>query len=241
MTTATLDKLRQLRLFGMLDTFDGMLKGATLKNFTHEELMAHLVQAEWDDRDNRRIKRLLKAARFRYNASLAQIDYTHPRELDKGLMLRLSTCEFINKAQNIILIGPTGVGKSFIASAIGHQACLQGFKTFYANTYKLFGNLKKAKADGSYQNLVKRIEKQQLLLLDDFGLKPMDATARMALMEIIEDRHQKQSTIITTQMPIKHWHEVIGQSTIADAILDRLVHNAHIITLTGESLRKKRK
>jgi len=152
----------------------------------------------------------------------------------------LSRGTFIQKAQNIIIVGPTGVGKSFIASAIGHQACIMGFKTFYANTYKLFSQLKRAKADGSYQKILKRIEKQQVLILDDFGLKPMDASARMALMEIIEDRHQKYATIITTQLPIKHWHEVIGESTVADAILDRLVHSAHKIILDGESMRKKR-
>lgn len=241
MNTATLDKLRSLRLLGMHAAFDGLIKTANLKEYTHDEMMAHLVQAEWDDRQSRKLIRLIKQARFRYNASITEMDYTHPRGLDKGLIQRLATGEFINKAQNVIIVGPTGVGKSFIASAIGHQACILGFKTFYANTYKLFSDLKRAKADGSYQRLIKRIEKHQVLILDDFGLKPMDANARMALMEIIEDRHQRYATIITTQLPIKHWHESIGESTVADAILDRLVHSAHKIILTGESLRKKRK
>ncbi len=239
MNTATLDKLRSMRLLGMYAAFDGLVKTANLKEYTHDELMAHLVEAEWNDRHNRRLARLIKSARFRYTANINEVDYTHPRGLDKDLILRLATGDFINKAQNIIVVGPTGVGKSFIASAIGHQACLMGYKTFYANTYKLFSNLKKAKADGSYQKILKRIEKQQVLILDDFGLKPMDANARMALMEIIEDRHQKYATIITTQLPIKNWHEVIGESTVADAILDRLVHSAHKIILNGESLRKK--
>jgi len=241
MNTATLDKLRSMRLLGMYEAFDGLVKTANLKEYTHGELMAHLVEAEWNDRHNRRLARLIKSARFRYTANINEVDYTHPRGLDKDLILRLATGDFINKAQNIIVVGPTGVGKSFIASAIGHQACLMGYKTFYANTYKLFSNLKRAKADGSYQKILKRIEKQQVLILDDFGLKPMDANARMALMEIIEDRHQKYATIITTQLPIKKWHEVIGESTVADAILDRLVHSAHKIILTGESLRKKRR
>ncbi len=241
MNTATLDKLRSMRLFGMYAAFDGLVKTANLKEYTHDELMAHLVEAEWNDRHNRRLARLIKFARFRYTANINDVDYTHPRGLDKDLILRLATGQFIDKAQNIIIVGPTGVGKSFIASALGHQACLMGYKTFYANTYKLFSNLKRAKADGSYQKMVKRMEKQQVLILDDFGLKPMDANARMALMEIIEDRHQKYATIITTQVPIKHWHEVIGESTVADAILDRLVHSAHKIILTGESLRKKRR
>ncbi len=240
MNIATLDKMRSMRLFGMHQAFESLVKTANLKEYTNDEMMAHLVEAEWNDRHNRRLARLVSYARFRYRASMAEIDFTHPRALDKGLILRLGDGQFIPKAQNIIIIGPTGVGKSFIASALGHQACMLGFKTFYASTYKLFSNLKRAKADGSYQKLVKRIEKQHLLILDDFGLKPMDANARMALMEIIEDRHQQRSTIITTQLPIKHWHEVIGESTIADAILDRLVHSAHKIILNGESLRKKR-
>lgn len=239
MNTATLDKMRSMRLFGMQEAFEGLVRTANLKEYSHDELMAHLIEAEWNDRHNRRLDRLVKFARFRYQASMKDIDYQHPRGLDKGLILRLAGGDFISKAQNIIIVGPTGVGKSFIASALGHQACMLGFKTFYANTYKLFSNLKKAKADGSYQKILKRIEKQQLLILDDFGLKPMDANARMALMEIIEDRHQKYATIITTQLPIKNWHEVIGESTIADAILDRLVHSAHKIILSGDSLRKK--
>jgi len=240
MTSATLDQLKTMRLFGMHEAFQGLLKAATFKKYTHEEMMAHLVQSEWEDRQNRRITRLIKQAKFRYNTTMTEVDYAHPRELDKGALQRLSNCDFIPKAQNIIVSGPTGVGKSFIASALGHQACLLGYKTYYANTYKLFRNLKKAKADGSYQRIVNRIEKQQLLILDDFGLKPMDANARMALMEIIEDRHGRCATIITTQLPIQHWHEVIGESTVADAILDRLVHSAHKINLKGESMRKKR-
>lgn len=239
MNTATLDKMRSMRLFGMHQAFEGLTKTASLKEYTHDEMMAHLIEAEWNDRHNRRLDRLLKSARFRYQASLAEIDYQHPRGLDKGLILQLNNGDYIKKAQNVIIIGPTGVGKSFVASALGHQACMLGYKTYYASTYKFFSNLKMAKADGSYQKLIKRIEKHELLILDDFGLKPMDANARMALMEIIEDRHQKYSTIITTQLPIKHWHEIIGESTVADAILDRLVHSAHKIDLQGESMRKK--
>ena len=239
MNPATLDKMRSMRLFGMLQSFDALLQNADLKSYTKDELVAHLIDAEWEDRHNRRLERLIKNARFRYQASLKQIDYQPVRGLEKNLLHRLSNGDFIRKAENVIITGPTGVGKSFIASALGHQACILGFRTFYASTYKLFTNLKMAKADGSYQKLIRRIEKMELLILDDFGLKPMDANARMALMEIIEDRHQRCSTIITTQLPVKHWHEVIGESTVADAILDRLVHSAHRINLKGESMRKK--
>lgn len=240
MNPATLDKMRSMRLFGMLQSFEAVLQNASFKSFSQDELIAHLVDAEWEDRHNRRLERLLRNARFRYQASLNEIDYHAPRGLDKGLILRLSNGDYIRKAENVIIIGPTGVGKSFIASALGHQACMLGLRTFYASTYKLFSNLKMAKADGSYQKLIRRMEKQELLILDDFGLKPMDANARMALMEIIEDRHQRCATIITTQLPVKHWHEAIGESTVADAIMDRLVHSAHRINLSGESMRKKR-
>ena len=238
MNTATLDKMRSMRLFGMLEAFDVMLKTAQTTQYSADELMAHLIEAEWNDRYNRRLDRLLKNARFRYGASLNEIDYQVQRGLDKGLMQRLSQGDFIRRAQNVIILGPTGVGKSFIATALGQQACMLGLTTYYASTYKLFQELKMAKADGSYPKILKRIAKQELLILDDFGIKPMDQHARMALMEIMEDRHQKQSTIITTQLPIKHWHEAIGESTIADAVMDRLVHAAHRIDLKGESMRK---
>lgn len=238
MNTATLDKMRSMRLFGMLEAFDAMLKTAQTIEYAPDELMAHLVEAEWNDRHNRRLKRLLKNARFRYSATLNEIDYQVPRGLDRNLIQRLSQGDFIRRSQNVIILGPTGVGKSFIATALGHQACMLGMTTLYASAYKLFQELKMAKADGSYPKLLKRLARQELLILDDFGIKPMDQHARMALMEIMEDRHQKQATIITTQLPIKHWHEAIGESTIADAVMDRLVHSAHRIELKGESMRK---
>jgi len=156
-------------------------------------------------------------------------------------MLRLADCTFIKNRENVILIGPTGVGKSFIASALGHQACIMGHKTLYFNVQKLFARLKAGLADGTYLKLIAKIEKHSLLILDDFGLKSLDTHARQALLEIIEDRHYKHATIIASQIPVSKWHQIIGESAVADAILDRLVHNAHRLELSGESMRKRKK
>jgi len=168
-----------------------------------------------------------------------QIDFEVDRNLDKNLLNRFAECSFIDKNENILITGPTGIGKSYIASALGNQACMLGYKVFYASTAKLFALLKMAKADGSYIRETARIEKQDLLILDDFGMQPLDTSSRATLMEIMEDRHGKHSTIITSQLPVRQWHDVIGEKTIADAVLDRIVHNAHRIELAGESLRKQ--
>ena len=154
--------------------------------------------------------------------------------------MRLAECSFIERNENLLITGSTGIGKSYVASAIGHQACFSGYRVLYASTPKLFAKLKMAKADGSYSKEILKIERQQLLILDDFGIQPFDAQNRAALMEIIEDRHGKSSMIITSQLPVGKWHELIGEKTIADAILDRIVHDAHRMELQGESMRKKR-
>lgn len=236
---ATLEKITQLRLWGIRNAFQAFIDSAA--QMTNDEFLAHLIEAEWIDRHNRRIERLIRNARFRYSAHPSELEYGVDRGLDKNLMLRLSDCSFIKNKENIILTGPTGVGKSFVASALGHRACMIGYKTIYFNTQKLFALLKAALADGSYFKLIAKIEKQQLLILDDFGLQSLDSHNRQALMEIIEDRHNKHSTIVVSQLPTNKWHRVIGESAIADAILDRLVHSAHRIELKGESWRKKSK
>lgn len=239
--TATMQKLDEMRLSGFSRVYREMQETGINKDFTIDEVIAHLVQAEWDDRYNRRLERLIKNARFRYQASMEQIDYITKRNLDKVLMLRLSSCEWIKTKKSIIISGSTGVGKSFLASALGHQACQHGYKVYYRNCSKLFDQLKIAKADGSYVNEINRIEKQNLLILDDFGLKPLDNNQRIMLLELLEDRHGKRSTIITSQLPVKSWYDVIGEPTIADAILDRLVHSSYRIELEGSSLREKYK
>lgn len=210
-------------------------------SYTNDELIAYLVQCEWDDRYNRRIERQTKSARFRYAAVMEAIDYAASRQLDKNLVQRLGSCDFIKKNENILITCSTGVGKSYLASAIGHQACVMGRKVLYFNTAKLFTMLKTSTADGSCLKQINKIEKQDLIILVDFELKPLDNINRHALMEIIEDRHGQKSTIIESQLPVSKWHDIIGEKTLADAILDRLVHAAHRIDLKGESMRRKLK
>ena len=239
MNATTLEKMRKMKFFGMFHAFKTSLESGRQEDYTNDEIIANLIEAEWDDRQNRNIARHLKNARFRYKASLEELHYHTGRNIDKNLILRFAECKFIDKHENILITGLTGIGKSYIASALGHQACGLGYKVAYYNTAKLFGKLKMAKADGSYIKEIARIERQHLLILDDFGIQPLDAQNRAALMEIIEDRHGKSSTIITSQVPVSKWHDIIAEKTVADAILDRIIHEAHRLDLKGESLRKK--
>ena len=240
MTQETLEKIKKLKLSGMARAYQTSLENNILSKLSADELITMMVEAEWDDRLNRNIERRLRNAKFRYQSSIENIDFGADRNLDRNQMMRFAECTYIRKQENILITGSTGIGKSHIATALGHQACTLGFKVYYANMAKLFSKLKMGKADGSYIREISRIERQDLLILDDFGLLPIDNQNRSALMEIIEDRHKKASMIITSQLPVNCWHEVIGEKTIADAILDRIVHDAHRIELKGESLRKTR-
>jgi len=239
MNVETLNKMKKMRLHGMHHNFQTLLETNRTDKLTHDEFISQLIQSEWDDRHNRSIARGTKNAHFRYKATIEQIDFTNERGIDKNQLHRFADGIFIKKKENLLITGPTGTGKSFLASAIGHQACLLGYKVFYANATKLFAQLKMAKADGSSLSEMAKLEKQDLLILDDFGLQPFDSVSRMLLMEIFEDRHGNRSTIVTSQLPVAQWYDIIGEQTIADAILDRLVHTAHRIELSGESLRKK--
>jgi DNA replication protein DnaC len=224
----------------MLRAMRTCIEAGSMNRYTPDELAAFLIESEWDERYNRRIERGVKNARFRYKASLEELIYNQQRNLEKNDVQRLAECTFIENKQNLLITGSTGVGKSYLASAIGHQACINGYKVIYSNTGKLFGKLKMAKADGSYLREIAKIEKQDLLIIDDFGMQPLDVQTRATLMEIIEDRHEKSSLIITSQLPVKQWYDIIGEKTVADAILDRIVHNAMRIELKGESLRKRK-
>jgi DNA replication protein DnaC len=240
MNTETLDKMRKMKFYGTLRAFKMNLEAGKTEQYTADQMAEHLLDAEWDERHNRSIGRQITNARFRYKASVEQIIYDNDRSIDQNQIRRFAECEFINRKENILITGSTGIGKSYIASAIGHQACLCGYRTLYYNASKLFSQLKMAKGDGSYAKEISKIEKQHLLILDDFGIQPLDAQNRSALMEIIEDRHAKASIIITAQVPVNKWHEIIGETTIADAILDRVVNGSHRIELFGESMRKKK-
>jgi len=232
-------KMFQMKLHGMHQAYQALLESGQHQALTNDEFINILIQSEWEERQTRKIDRYLLNARFRYQASLEELDFSHTRNLDKTLFMRLADCSFIKRKEDILITGSTGVGKSYLASVLGHQACRNGYKVVYFNTQKLFARLKMSKGDGSYFKEITRIEKHDVLILDDFGLVPLDNTQRDALMEIIEDRHGRKSTIVSSQLPVSKWYEVIGESSIADAVLDRLVHKAHRLELQGVSMRKR--
>ncbi len=240
MNQTTLSRMTHMKFYGMHAAFKTAIETGKTDHYTLDQFIAQLIEAEWDDRHNRRIARNITNARFRYKASIEKAIYSEERNLDQNKLLRLAQGDFINNGENILITGSTGVGKSYIATALGYQGCIEGYRVLYFNTTKLFAKLKMAKAEGSYLKEMAKIERQHLIILDDFGLQPLDNQNRLAFLEIIEDRHGKGSVIITSQLPVSRWYDIIGEKTIADAIMDRLVHQAHRIELNGESMRKKR-
>ena len=235
---ATLEKLGQMRLYGLEKAYREITDNAQQEKFTTDELIAHLVDAEFDDKYNKKLNRLIKQAKFKQQASFEQINYYHPRGIDKNNLLRLQNCDWIKKSRDLLITGPTGVGKSFIACAIGFQACVNEFKVMYITANKLFDRLSFAKADGTYFKFIDAISRTQLLIIDDFGLRKIDNKQCTMMLDIIDDRHGISSTIITSQLPVKSWYDCFAEPTIADAIMDRLAHGSNRIDLKGESMRK---
>jgi len=239
-SNATIEKMQDLKLHGMLRSFRETFSAGVNSKFTADEMIAHLVDAEWDERYNRKVSALNKGADFRYRASIEELDFKPSRKIDKNLILRLSNGEYIRKGESIIITGSTGTGKSFLSCALGHMACVQRFRVGYYNCIKLFTQLKFSKADGTYLKTMNKIKKLDLLILDDFGLKQFDADSRLMLLELIEDRHGSKSLILCSQIPQDKWFEIIGDATIADAVCDRILHTSHRIDIKGESMRKKK-
>jgi len=234
----TLDKLMALKLSGMAKAFQEQMGLPDITSLSFEERLGLLVDREITERDNRRLKTHLKAAKLRQAACIEDIDYRYPRGLDKSVILTLATCQWVKAHHNVLITGPTGVGKSYLACALAHKACREGYRALYLRVPRLFHDLALAKGDGRYGKMLASLAKVDLLVLDDWGLAPLTDEQRRDFLEIIEDRHGTGATLIASQLPIDHWHETIGDPTLADAILDRLVHNAYKINLKGDSMRK---
>jgi DNA replication protein DnaC len=236
----TYEKLYAMKLVGMAEALKDQMGRADMDGLAFEERFAMLVDAQHLFRENKRMKRLLENAKLKLSASMEDVDYRTSRDLDKSVFLKLGTCEWVRSHRNVIVVGPTGVGKTFLACALAHKACREGMSSFYIRTPKLYYMLAMARADGSYARVLSKLAKTSVLVIDDLGIAALTDTERQDLLEVIEDRHGSASTIVTSQLPVEHWHEVVGDPTIADAILDRLVHNAHKITLKGESMRRRK-
>ncbi len=237
----TIDKLYELRLFGMAKALEEQDASPKYERLDFLDRLALLVDRESAERDTNRLRLRLKQAKLRLTATVEDVDFRHPRGLDKSLVLALAGCRWIREHHNVIITGPTGVGKSFLACALAHKACREGFRVLYLRAPRLFDDLALAKADGRYRRVLAAYARIDLLVIDDWGLASLTEEQRRDVLEILEDRHDLRSTLVASQLPIEKWHKIIGDPTLGDAILDRLVHNAHKLTLKGDSLRKKGK
>lgn len=237
----TIERLRTLRLTGMAEALTHQLAQPEIGQLSFEERLALLVDEELLYRDNRRLTRLLKAAKLRQSACAEEIDYRHPRGIDRSYLTSLTHGHWIERKQNLCITGPTGTGKTWLACALGNQACRQGRSVRYFRVPRLFEQLRIAHGDGSYARLMNQLANTDLLILDDWGIQKLTAPQRNDLMEVIEDRNGLSSTLIASQLPVENWHDFIGEATLADAILDRLLHNAHRLPLKGDSMRKKQR
>ena len=241
LTHPTMEKLNTLKLTGMVKALTEQQQMAEVESLGFEERLGLLVDREATERENRKLATRLKKAKLRQSASIEDLDFRRSRGMDKALILSLAACAWIAKGVNVLICGPTGVGKSYLACALAHKACLEGYTALYLRLPRLFEELRLAKADGRYGKLMLSYAKADLLVLDDWGLTPMTDPQRRDLLELMEDRYGLKSTIIASQLPVTAWHEAIGDPTLADAILDRIVHNAHKIEMKGDSMRKNQK
>ncbi len=238
LTHPTLDKLQALKFSGMAAALAEQRAMPDIEELAFEERLGLLIDREVTERENRRLSRCLRRAKLKHNAALEDIDYRHPRGLDKSLIQSLAACQWVSEHLNILITGPTGVGKIWLACALAQKACREGHTALYLRLPRLLQEMAIAKGDGRYSKLLATLAKTEVLILDDWGLAQLTPEHRRDLLEILEDRHGARSTLATSQFPIDQWHGLIGDPTLADAILDRLVHNAYKINLKGSSLRK---
>jgi len=238
MLQPTLDKLCQMKLFGMAKALEELMTQPQAAGLSFEERLAILVDREADLRAGRQLTRLLNNAKLKQQACVEDIDFRQPRGLDRSAFFSLADCRWIKEHHNLIVTGPTGVGKTYVVCALANKACRLGYSARYWRTSRLLQAIATARADGSYSTLVQKLQKTDVLLLDDWGLSPLRVEEARDLLDIIEDRNQTRSTMITSQLPVSQWHNILTDPTLADAILDRLVHNAYKIDLRGDSMRK---
>jgi DNA replication protein DnaC len=238
-TQITLDNLTKLKLPGMVKAYQAILSMPLQEQPSINQFIARLAEAELQDKANKKTEMFLRLSKLRYNAVLEQVHCNPQRNLSKDTLMMLADCSFIDRSENLLITGSTGCGKSYLACSIGRQACTLGYKTIYFGMNRLIEKIAQSKLDGSYVKFINQLEKTHLIILDDFGLHPLDPTIRLAILQILEDRYGKKSIIITSQLPVAKWYEYIDEPTLADAIMDRLAVNASRIELKGESLRKK--
>ncbi len=240
LTHPLLEKLQHLRFLGMLEALEEQIQMPDIGQLSFEDRLGLLIDREATYRDNRRLGTRLRKAKLRHNASVEDVDFRSPRKLDKTLFMQLADCRWLKEHNNVLIIGPTGIGKSYLGCALAHKACREGYGALYFRLPRLLHDLSIAKGDGRYDKLLKTIARIDLLILDDWGLDTFIKEQRLDLLEILEDRHGIRSTLVTSQLPVDAWHDVINDPTLADAILDRLVHNAYRLILDGPSMRRSK-